>query len=155
VAVPDPDSDRYDLVHVRPSPWEDGRPRTASLLQLDFDFAGSSLALDDARAQRRAHDRHGITTLIIPVRYREPEVTLSAAAERAWEAARAAGPDPRPDPPRFHADHPMYFTFLVPAAEPEGTGPGGAGLLVSVDKCDGHVWSDEEMSAYFALVGPR
>ncbi len=157
MTAPLPDTPRYDLVHARPRPWEDGCPRTASLLQLDFDFAGSSLPLETARDQRRAHDRHGITTLIVPVRYRTPTITLADATDRAWAAARAAGPEPRPDPPRFHADHPMFFTFLVPAAEPQGPSPGGAasGLLVSVDKCDGHIWSDEEMNEYFALVGPR
>ncbi len=155
MAVSVPDAARYDLVHVRPRPWESDRPRTASLVQLDFDFTGSSLALDAARAQRRAHDRHGITTLIIPVRYRAPALTLGEAAERASEAARAAGNGPRPDPPRFQADHPMYFTFLIPAVEPDGPGSGSGGLPVSVDKCDGHIWSDEEMAEYFALVGPR
>jgi hypothetical protein len=49
----------------------------------------------------------------------------------------------------------MFFTFLVPAAEPEGTAPGTPGLLISVDKCDGHIWSDEEMAGLFALIGPR
>jgi hypothetical protein len=156
VAVPADETARYDLVHVRPRPWQDGQPRTASLLQLDFDFAGSALPLDEARAQRRAHDRHGITTLIVPARYRTAEVTLADATRAAWAAARAAGPGPRPEPPRFHADHPMFFTFLVPAAEPEAAAAGsGPGLLVSVDKCDGHIWSDEEMGEFFALVGPR
>jgi len=146
----------YDLVHVRAGPWDAGRPRTASLLQLDFEFEGSSLPLESARARRRAVDRHGITALIVPARYRSAETSLDDAEQVALEAARAAGIEVRPEPLRFQADHPMFFTFLIPASEPDVSAAWSvSGLLVSVDKCDGHVWTDQEMSAYFDLVGPR
>jgi hypothetical protein len=160
VAAPTRDADQYDLVHVRAHRWTDGLPRTASLLQLDFEFEGRSLSLDAARARRHAVDRHGITGLIVPARYRTAGIRLEDAARRAAEAARAEGVDPGPTTPLLHADHPMYFTFRVPSVEGTGSVAGSAsgavsGLVVSVDKCDGHIWSDAEMSAYFGLIGPR
>jgi hypothetical protein len=155
-AVPSPNDARYDLVHVRPRPWEAGRIRTASLLQLDFEFAGSSLSLDAARAQRRAHDRHGISTLIVPARYGAAAIGVAEAALRAAEAAPATGQRVRPEMPRLQADHPMFFTFQISTADPDGRAAESAsGLLVNVDKCDGHIWSAEELGEYFALIGPR
>ena len=146
----------FDLVHVRPRRWDGGGPRTASLLRFDFDFDGASLSLDAAREQRRVLDRHGITTLIVPARYRSASTSITEAAMRAAEAARAAGRLARFELPRLHADHPMFFTFLVPPAEGEGPATGAAvGLLIKVDKCDGHIWSDQEMDEYSALIGPR
>jgi hypothetical protein len=154
VIAPSHDDAQYDLVHVRPRRWEAGRPRTASLLQLDFEFEGSSLSLEAARARRRAVDRLGITALIVPARYRTAGISLADAAQRAADAARQAGPELHPQPPRFHADHPMFFTFLVPAGVPEGsTARSASGLLVNVDKCDGHIWSDQEMDEHFTLIG--
>ena len=156
------DDTRYDLVHVRPRGWEAGRIRTASLLQLDFEFAGSSLSLEAARAQRRAHDRHGISTLIVPARYGAAAIGVAEAAIRAVQAAPATKPGVRPEMPRLHADHPMFFTFQLPAVEPKLPGGRrrrsphlGKELLFSVDKCDGHIWSTEEMGEFFALIGPR
>ena len=155
-AAPSPDDTRYDLVHVRPRPWDAGRIRTASLLQLDFEFAGSSLSLDAARAQRRAHDRHGISTLIVPARYGAAAVGVAEAALRAAEAAPATGRRVRPEMPRLQADHPMFFTFQLPGMEPKApAGKAVSGFLVSVDRCDGHIWSAKEMVDYFALIGPR
>ena len=156
--MPTPPSDPtlYDLVHVRPRRWDRGGPRTASVLRLDFEFDGASLPLDTAREQRRALDRHGITALIIPARYRSASLSITEAAMRAAEAARPAGGRARSELPRLHADHPMFFTFLVPAAEGDGPATGlAAGLLIKVDKCDGHIWSDQEADEYFALIGPR
>jgi len=146
----------YDLVHVRPRRWDGGGPRTASLLRLDFDFDGASLTLDAAREQRRVLDRHGITALIVPARYRSASTSVTEAAMRAAEAARTAGRRGRFDVPRLHADHPMFFTFLVPSTEEDGPAMGqAAGRLIRVDKCDGHLWSDRETDEYFALIGPR
>jgi hypothetical protein len=150
------DDARYDLVHVKPRPWDAGRIRTASLLQLDFEFAGSSLSLDAARAQRRAQDRHGISTLIVPARYGAAAIGVAEGALHAAAAIPANAAGVRHEMPRLHADHPMFFTFRLPGIEPEA--PGGAavpGPLVNVDKCDGHIWSAKEMGKYFALIGPR
>ncbi|MGD1034159.1 MAG: hypothetical protein ABR977_06985 [Candidatus Dormibacteria bacterium] len=150
------DAEGYDLVYVRSTQWDAARTRTASLLQLDFEFEGSSLTLEAARARRRAVDRHGTTALIVPERYRTAAIALAEAARLAAAAARQIEPGLRPEPPRFHADHPMYFTFVVPLAEVErGLAGPDAGLLVSVDKCDGHIWTDDEMREYFELIGPR
>lgn len=147
---------RYDLVHVRPRPWDAGRIRTASLLQLDFEFAGSSLSLEAARAQRSAHDRHGISTLIVPARYGAAAIGVAQAALHAAAAIRTRGKGVRPEIPRLHADHPMFFTFQLAGVEPKGPANRSVpGLLVSVDKCDGHIWSAREMVDYFALIGPR
>ena len=155
-AAPSPDSAGYDLVYVRARHWDAARPRTASLLQLDFEFEGSSLSLEAARARRRAVDRHGTTALIVPERYRTAGTALSDAARLAAAAARRSQPGLRPDAPRFHADHPMFFTFVVPVAGAERAPAGpDTGLLVSVDKCDGHIWTEREMSDYFDLIGPR
>ncbi|MGD1054416.1 MAG: hypothetical protein ABR950_11420 [Candidatus Dormibacteria bacterium] len=147
---------RYDLVHVRPRPWEQGRIRTASLVELDFEFAGSSLTLEAARAQRQAHDRHGISTLIVPARYGAAAIGIAEAALHALAAAPPRGEAVRPEVPRLHADHPMFFTFQIRAAETDTPASGSAsGRLVYVDKCDGHLWTAEEMAGYFALIGPR
>jgi hypothetical protein len=159
-AAPSPDDTQYDLVHVRPRPWDAGRIRTASLLQLDFEFAGSSLSLDAARAQRRAHDRHGISTLIVPARYATAAIGIAEAALHALAAVRPRQKGVRPETPRLQADHPMFFTFQISTGEISAAGPGApagsaSGLLVNVDKCDGHIWSAEEMATFFALIGPR
>lgn len=155
-AVPAREFAAYDLVYVRARRWDAARPRTASLLQLDFEFEGSSLSLDAARARRRAIDRYGTTALIVPERYRNAGTALAEAARLAAAAARRTEPGLRPVPPRFLADHPMFFTFVIPGAGAESApaGPDG-GLLVSVDKCDGHIWSEGEMREYFDLIGPR
>jgi len=150
------DAEGYDLVYVRSTQWDAARTRTASLLQLDFEFEGSSLTLEAARARRRAVDRHGTTALIVPERYRTAGTALADAARLAAAAARRTEPGLRPEPPRFHADHPMFFTFAVPVAGAERAPAGpDPGLLVSVDKCDGHIWTEREMSEYFDLIGPR
>ena len=155
-AAPSREAEGYDLVHVRARRWDPARPRTASLLQLDFEFEGSSLSLEAARARRRAVDRHGTTALIIPERYRTAGTALAEAARLAADAARRIEPGLRPEPPRFHADHPMYFTFVIPVAGAERAPAGpDAGLLVSVDKCDSHVWTEQEMREYSDLIGPR
>jgi hypothetical protein len=155
-ASPKDDDARYDLVHVRPRPWDAGRIRTASLLQLDFEFAGSSLSLEAARAQRRAHDRHGISTLIVPARYGAAAIGVAQAALHAAAAMRTTGKGPRREIPRLHADHPMFFTFQLQGVEPKAPATRAvSGRLVSVDKCDGHIWSAEEMGEYFARIGPR
>ena len=141
---------------MRVRPWEGGRLRTASLLQLDFEFSGASLDLEAARAQRRALDRHGITVLIVPARYRAAATSLQDAEGRARTAlaeGRAAAPAL---PLRLLSDHPMFFTFLGDGAGPDGSGRRGEEqCLIRVDKCDGHVWSDAEMHQHLALVGPR
>ena len=159
-AAPSPDDTRYDLVHVRPRPWDAGRIRTASLLQLAFELAGSTLTLEAARAQRRAHDLHGISTLIVPARYAAAAIGIAEAALHALAAVRPRGEGTRPEMPPLQADHPMFFTFRISTGEvsaDEAEAPAGSasGLLVNVDKCDGHIWSAEEMATYLALIGPR
>ena len=130
--------------------------RTASLLQLDFEFSGASLDLDAARAQRRALDRHGITVLIVPVRYRIAGTTLQDAESQARDALPGGRATTASGAVRLLSDHPMFFTFLAPGAGPDGSSGGlPEGHLVRVDKCDGHVWSRAEMDTHLALVGAR
>lgn len=153
---PDPD-DRYDLVHVRARPWAGERPRTAGLVDFEFEFQGESLTLEIARSRRRALERHGITVLIIPVRYREPALSAGEARGRAEQAMRVDAVEDcsrRAGAPRLHAEHPMFFTFLAPDDAAERAG-GSPGRLIAVDRCDGHVWTEEETNAYFALIGAR
>jgi hypothetical protein len=163
-ASPDLDPS-YDLVHVRARAWSEERPRTAALLELDFDFRGEHLDLEAARSRRRALDRHGISVLIIPARYREPTVTVAEAERRAVEAVGYEETQDQPGSPgrpRLHAEHPMFYVFR--AASPSGeegdgtahTGGGvSSGRLVSVDRCDGHLWTEEEKGEYFSLIGAR
>jgi hypothetical protein len=50
----------------------------------------------------------------------------------------------------------MFFTFQISAVEPDAPAAGSApAFLVNVDKCDGHIWSAEELGEYFGLIGPR
>jgi hypothetical protein len=155
----------YDLVHVRARPWPE-RPHTAGLLGADFEFLGLALSLEAARARRRALDRHGITIHIVPVRYREEALAPREAVRRAQLALATPGLSRPPGPPRLLAEHPMLYLFEVPDPEvagspaeagPSPTGPAGVASirLLAVDRCDGHVWTEDEVAAYFTLVGPR
>jgi hypothetical protein len=141
------DDSRYDLVHVRARPWRE-RPRSAALLGVDIEFLGLSLSLEAARARRKALDRHGITVHIVPVRYREAALGPGEAGRRARTAGGAAGASSPSGPPRLLAEHPMLYLFEVRAEETSTR-------VVSVDRCDGHLWTDEEVAAYFNLVGRR
>ncbi len=96
----------------------------------------------------------------MPARYAGAAIGVAEAALHALAAVRPRGKGVRPEMPRLQADHPMFFTFQISTGKistGEAEAPAGAasGLLVNVDKCDGHIWSAEEMAAYFALIGPR
>jgi hypothetical protein len=148
----------YDLVYVRAHPWGSDPPRTASLLDLAFEFQGESLSLEIARSRRRSLDRHGITALIVPLRYREPALSITEARHRAEEVARSGRSDrKRGDSAqsRLLGEHPMFYTFRVPASGADRDGDPTAGTVVAVDRCDGHIWTDQEMDAYFTMIGPR
>ncbi|HYA00342.1 MAG TPA: hypothetical protein VEK76_08330 [Candidatus Binatia bacterium] len=152
-----PSDPRYDLVHVRTATGAPGHRSGVSLFRFEFEFMGESLSLEDARSRRRSLDRHGITALIVPERYREPALSAGEARSRAEEAVREekkVGRSSRVGGLRLHAEHPMFFTFLAPDAEAKRA-EGSSGRLITVDRCDGHLWSDEETTAYFSLVGPR
>lgn len=142
------EDERYDLVHVRLRPWR-GRPRSAALLGSDFEFLGLTLPLEAARDRRRALDRHGITVHIVPVRYRETSIEPAQAERQARRAAAPGGAD-RPGAERLLAVHPMLYIFTA-----DGPADPTASRVVAVDRCDGHLWTDAEMVAYFALVGRR
>lgn len=96
----------------------------------------------------------------MPARYAGAAIGVAEAALHALAAVRPRAKGVRPEMPRLRADHPMFFTFQIstgeiPAGEAEAPAGAAPGLLVNVDKCDGHIWSAEEMAAYFALIGPR
>lgn len=148
----------YDLVYVRARPWGSDPPRTASLLDLAFEFQGESLSLQIARSRRRSLDRHGITALIVPVRYRDPVLSVIEARRRAEEVARSGRSDRKRSPGApswLLGEHPMFYTFKVPDSGGDRDGDPTAGAVVAVDRCDGHVWTDQEMDGYFTLIGPR
>lgn len=152
--------DGYDLVNVRARPRGAGRPRTEALVELEFDFQGEAVSLETARARRRALDRHGITAHIVPARYRGAGVTLAEARERAASLLGAPGsPGCGPAPLRLHTVHPMFYVFAAQGASESGApapaAPGVRDGRVTVDRCDGHLWTEEESDAYFRLVGPR
>ena len=158
-AAAGPEDAAYDLVYVRARPWSDERPRTASLVQLDFEFLGESLPIAAARERRQTLDHHGVSVLIVPRRYRHPAVDPARAASLAEEemaAAWAANPAHELGAPRLYGDHPMYFTFLAVSAPMERAGDTfPPGLLVTIDKFDGHVWTATELSDFLALVATR
>jgi hypothetical protein len=153
------DDTAYDLVYVRARPWPDGRPHTASLVQLDFEFLGESLPIEVARERRQALDHHGVSVLIVPARYRRPAVDLEVAGARSEDAVREAmARDPALDlaAPRLYGDHPMYYTFLAVSERMERAGQTfPPGVLISIDKCDGHVWTAAELNEFLSLVSTR
>ena len=50
----------------------------------------------------------------------------------------------------------MYFTFLAGSAPMQRAGDTfPPGLLISIDKYDGHVWTAAELSDFLAMVSTR
>ena len=145
---------RYDLVHIRAQPWRSQPPRTAALLDLAFEPMGLSLSLEAARARRQALDRHGITVLVVPVRYRTPKIGPDEARRLAAAFMDGEGKETRRGEPLLIAEHPMYYAFREDAA-PRPAGEPPAVSTVLVDRCDGHVRSAEEEVDLFARIGPR
>jgi hypothetical protein len=149
--------EEYDLVHVRAGSWGAAPPKTASLVRLEFEFLGFALTLASARQRRRALDRHGVSVMVVPVRYRAGDLGDAEIARRgreALEAATAAHPEVRFEPPRLYGDHPMFSTFIAGSPQLEREGRFPPGLLAAVDRCDGHIWTEAELERYFIATGP-
>ena len=114
------------------------------------DFAGLGLPLDAARERRRESSRR---MALVPSRYRTPGISLEDARDKAELVLRERQRD-HPgvtfDDVRLYAHHPMVFTFatLSPQWQREARVPGG--LLCSIDKVDGHVWTESEQEQYAA-----
>jgi hypothetical protein len=112
------------------------------------EFAGLELPLAAARERRRGFPRRAA---LVPVGYRTPQVSAEAARERAERVLRERQkdyPSATFEEVRLYASHPMVYTFvtLSPEWQQEGRVPGG--LLCSVDKVDGHVWTAAEQEQY-------
>lgn len=145
----------YDLVHVRATSWAGGTALTPALVRLDFHFWGLAIPLEAARARRRALDRHGVSVILVPARYRTAAITREEAGARAGEVVREhrlANPERDLEAPRLDAEHPAFYRFLAASSELRRQGRIPPGLLVSIDRADGHLWADEEMALYHRLT---
>ena len=126
-----PADELYDLVDV-----------------LSGEFAGLALPLEVARQRRRDSSRRAA---LAPARYRRPRISVAEARARATALLRERQGDylgVRFGEVRLYAYHPMVYTFatLSPEWQREGRVPGG--LLCSIDKVDGHVWTVAEHDRY-------
>ena len=115
---------------------------------LSGEFAGLELPLAVARRRRRESPRR---TALAPARYRRPRISIAEARARATAPLRERQRDYLGitfDEVRLHAYHPMVYTFatLSPELQREGRVPGG--LLCSIDKLDGHLWTAAEHDRY-------
>src|SRR5207244_6080373 len=115
---------------------------------LSGEFAGLALPLEVARQRRRDSSRR---TALAPARYRRPRISIAEARARATAPLRERQRDYLGvtfDEARLYASHPMVYTFatLSPEWQREGRVPGG--LLCSIDKLDGHLWTAAEHERY-------
>jgi hypothetical protein len=145
----------FDLVHVRAAPWGPQRALTPALIRLQFQFWGLDLPLDTARARRRALDRHGVSVILVPARYRNADLAMADAISRAREAVeahRTSHPEQILEEPQLYAEHPAFYTFLAMSPDLREQSRIPPGLLWAIDRADGHVWSDQEMERYHGLT---
>jgi hypothetical protein len=117
-------------------------------------FAGLDLPLDEAR-QRRSELPGRMA--VVPVRYRAPKISIDEAKARAAQALRERGreyPGVTFEEARLYSYHPSVYTFVAfsPEWRQEGRVPGG--LLSSIDKADGHVWTAAEQQEYAQANAP-
>jgi hypothetical protein len=124
-------SDLYDLVDV-----------------MSGEFEGLELPLVVAREVRRTSERR---KALVPSRYRTPRVSLEEARSRAESVLRDRQhryQDVTFGDVEIYAYHPMVYTLVTfsPEWQHEGRVPGG--LICSIDKVDGHVWTTDEQEQY-------
>jgi hypothetical protein len=117
-------------------------------------FLGLNLPFDIAKnLTRRLHTEAKASCQIIPTRYRdnEPKFTIETAYPIAEKALRELQTTKYPEihfyPIIYTPGHSgiMYITFASGGKEwqDEGLIPGA--IFASVDRLDGHLWTDEEM----------
>jgi hypothetical protein len=123
-----------------------------SLSEGDEVFSGE-MELADAVAYIRSVHRSALRP--VPARYRTPRVGLDEAAAVAEDYLSARGSERYPsltfDPPVYRYQNAMCFTFFAfcPDWVAEGRVPGA--LTCSVDKVDGHIWTDAEFDRFEAI----
>lgn len=91
--------------------------------------------------------------MAVPIAYREPVVTFDEAAATATRALAILADERSVDVEKIeqYGHHFMFYTFIMPidAWRADGRIPGG--LMCSVDKVDGGLWTDEENEAFGLL----
>jgi hypothetical protein len=106
------------------------------------------LPLDAARARRREMGRR---LALVPARYRQPALSVEESKELARPillGRHREYPDVSFEEIELYAYHPMAYTFITFSTKwrVEGRIPGG--LLCSIDRADGRVWSAEDFERY-------
>jgi hypothetical protein len=124
-------SDLYDLVDV-----------------MSGEFEGLELPLGVAREAKRTSARR---KALVPSRYRTPRVSLEEARSQAGTVLRdrqRSYQDVTFGDVELYAYHPMVYTLVTfsPEWQQEGRVPGG--LICSIDKVDGHLWTTDEQEHY-------
>ena len=100
-------------------------------------------------------------SILVPDRYLQSTTTAEQAqataesylAELARERQQKSGVGLTFEPVQLARSHPLWFTFWreCPQWQEEGMVPGA--LMCSVDRCDLHVWTEEETDAYWRHTG--
>ena len=119
------------------------RPQAPGFLGLDLPTALAQALLTRALAA-------GAMGQIVPAAYRQPRITQQAAlviAERdAPTRATTAFPGYSFNPVRYWREGPRWWIFgmISDALVDQGHVPGG--VIVYVDKVDGHIWQPDELA---------
>lgn len=117
---------------------------------------GDVFASDLDRNQARSvADSLGPGHFPVPGRYERPVVSVESAAERALEVLTQRArqyPGLTFGSMRLRSDEVMWFTFIMPCQEWQAEGLIPGGLLCSIDKVDGHVWTPDEMEAFWLAL---
>lgn len=83
----------------------------------------------------------------------QAQQTAGLEIERKKNVPRLAGYDF--NPVRLFRDEPHAWTFVSgsPQLHKEGCAPGA--FFVTVDKLDGHIWSDDEIEEYYTTLAAQ
>lgn len=121
---------------------KDMQPTHLGFLRLD-------LEREHAETLLRCLQTTGARGSVIKAVYRQPKIVLSEAqllAEKALQPLQATYyPTYQFESPVLYMEYPMYWTFISVSEQlmQEGHIPGG--ILVDVDKIDGHIWQEDEV----------
>ena len=147
----------FDVEIVRLCPSDPGREAREILGSIGADhfwrepgFLGADLSLDDAMRLNDIIGRAGGAGLVVPSEYREPLVSLDAARQVAAQRYQEIRVE-RGDifgPLEDGREQSMWWRFFAEnrPAQAEGREPGC--IYIDVDKIDGHVKTQEDVSEY-------